>query len=522
MIDINCNEEYEKIIKELAKCNCEEDFEDFIVKNERLYYPREDFNWLLNWEENPILKLNRECDFDYFLDEYITQNKNIKQQKNRIKENDNYENNFKKTFYTKFIKNIKKEFLFDKYNLLCLEQIYKKFTNIRSEGDLFTLSDIYNSRIRVFGVNDIMTLDYDKILNKDNKALFLKKDEDVSNNKVYKEIFDRIPNIKKNEILRIIYDIHYYIIELLKVEGLKINKIVIFKDFIFEKYVIDYLLQYDERYKELEKKFLNCFLLNLSNEWNKDRKSLEDNAKTITAKDATIKEQKEKIETKESVKEISDKVQGITDSSLKEYKSRGLKDWNYWFLGGSILVSIVLSLCVYFGWDSKFFNNKVVSDTNKNVAEAINKHAVEPIKKTNIVNKEVMKINNKDSEIANKNSVENVYPLWVKFVFLLKVLAPIFIVGFIAYRNINRNKFLKEEYQHKDTIMRLFNVFRDDKDEKVSENIKEIMFNMLKENPNDNILRNENHHNKWLKKFIKNSQEVLKIYTKNKNGNVKD
>jgi transposase-like protein len=45
---------------------------------------------------------------------------------------------------------------------------------------------------------------------------------------------------------------------------------------------------------------------------------------------------------------------------------------------------------------------------------------------------------------------------------------------------------------------------------------------MIKENPNDKILRNENYHNRWLKKFIKNSQELLKIYKKNKNGNGKD
>ncbi len=66
----------------------------------------------------------------------------------------------------------------------------------------------------------------------------------------------------------------------------------------------------------------------------------------------------------------------------------------------------------------------------------------------------------------------------------------------------------------------MFNVFRDD--DEVKDEIKKTMLEMIKENPNDKILRNENHHNKWLKKFIKNSQEVLKIYTKNKNGNVKD
>jgi predicted RNA methylase len=61
---------------------------------------------LLNENNNPILQLNRECYFDAFLHEYIIDN-----QKNH-KEYYNYENNLKKTFYTKFIRNIKKEFQF--------------------------------------------------------------------------------------------------------------------------------------------------------------------------------------------------------------------------------------------------------------------------------------------------------------------------------------------------------------------------------------------------------------------------
>ncbi len=510
MVDINYKVAYEEIIKNLQDCNCEEDFKEFIVKNERLYDCREEFNWLLNWEKNPILKLNRECYFDDFLHKSIIDN-----QKNH-KEYYNYENNFKKTFYTKFIKNIKKEFLFDKYNLLCLEQIYKDFTEIRYENDEFNRRQNWSAQNEVYPNID-SKIDYNTILNKDNKAFFLKKYEEVSNNKRYKEIFDRIPNIKKNEILRIIYEIHYSIIELLKVEGLKINKIVIFKDFIFEKYVIDYLLQYDEIYKELEKKFLNCFLLNLSNEWNKDRKSLEETIteqkETITEQKETIKEQKENINKKESVEDISRKVKDITASNLKKYKSGGWKDWNYWFLAFSIVVSIFLP--AYFGWDvisHKEFNNTVMETTNKNNTE---------IKNIKIENKDGREINNKsDIGNANRDGVENVYPLWVKLVLLLKLWVPIFIVGLIAYRNINRNRFLKEEYQHKDTIMGLFKVFKDD--DEVKDEIKKTMLEMIKENPNDKILRNENYHNRWLKKFIKNSQELLKIYKKNKNGNGKD
>jgi predicted transposase YbfD/YdcC len=52
-------------------------------------------------------------------------------------------------------------------------------------------------------------------------------------------------------------------------------------NYIFEKYIIDYFIKYDERYKELEKKFLNRFLLNLSSEWNEDRKKIEEQKKTI-------------------------------------------------------------------------------------------------------------------------------------------------------------------------------------------------------------------------------------------------
>jgi hypothetical protein len=528
LVDINCKVAYEEIIKELAKCNCEADFKDFIINNERLYYRREEFNWLLDKNVNPILKLNLECYFDTFLHEYIIDNK-----KNH-KEYYNYENNLKKTFYTKFIRNIKKEFLFDKYNLLCLEQIYKDFTEIRYEKDPFGVDTIYWYENEVYPNID-SNIDYNTILYKDNKALFLKKYEDVSNNKTYKEIFDRIPNIKKNEILRIIYDIHYYIIELLKVEGLKINRIVNFKDFIFEKYVIDYLLQYDERYKELEKKFLNCFLLNLSGEWNEDRESLKVNATTITEQNETIKEQKENINKKESVKEISEKVQNITASNLKKYENYEGGIWDYIVLGVAICTLILLLWKILTGsivarWDLSsyllFAPSVLVSITRM----------YRNYKNINKDNKD----NNYIGWIWNYiflgisilgsigGAVGGYYFFtkdgkdfsWVQLFFVLKIIVPLAILGYIAYRNINRNRFLKEEYQHKDTIMRLFNVFRDD--DEVKDEIKKTMLEMIKENPNDKILRNENHHNKWLKKFIKNSQEVLKIYTKNKNGNVKD
>jgi hypothetical protein len=108
-----------------------------------------------------------------------------------------------------------------------------------------------------------------------------------------------------------------------------------------------------------------------------------------------------------------------------------------------------------------------------------------------------------------------IWTIWfngLDFYKIIMIKIPFVIIGVIAYRNIQRNRFFKEEYQYKNTVMKIFNQFREDSDDEVRDKSKLIMLEMFKENPNDKLIKKDKYNFKFLNKLINNVTELRKAF----------
>jgi hypothetical protein len=97
---------------------------------------------------------------------------------------------------------------------------------------------------------------------------------------------------------------------------------------------------------------------------------------------------------------------------------------------------------------------------------------------------------------------------------LIAIKSILFVVGWIGFRNINQNKLFRAEYQHKNNIMELFKIFREDENEIIREKITTIMLDTVNDNPNDKIIKRSKESEKVFNERLKNLAEIIKLMDK--------
>jgi hypothetical protein len=97
---------------------------------------------------------------------------------------------------------------------------------------------------------------------------------------------------------------------------------------------------------------------------------------------------------------------------------------------------------------------------------------------------------------------------------LIAIKSILFVVGWIGFRNINQNKLFREEYHHKNNIMELFKIFREDENEIIREKITTIMLDTVNDNPNDKIIKRSKESEKVFNERLKNLAEIIKLMDK--------
>ena len=80
---------------------------------------------------------------------------------------------------------------------------------------------------------------------------------------------------------------------------------------------------------------------------------------------------------------------------------------------------------------------------------------------------------------------------------------PFAIVGFLAYRNIQRNRLFEEEYNHKKNIMKIYAEFI--YDDFVKDEMKAIMLRAVESNPNDKLIKKDKDMTEKIIKVIENT-----------------
>ena len=98
---------------------------------------------------------------------------------------------------------------------------------------------------------------------------------------------------------------------------------------------------------------------------------------------------------------------------------------------------------------------------------------------------------------------------------IIMIKIPFAIVGFLAYRNIQRNRLFEEEYNHKKNIMKIYAEFI--YDDFVKDEMKAIMLRAVESNPNDKLIKKDKDMTEKIIKVIENT--VKTALQKEKNSN---
>jgi hypothetical protein len=97
---------------------------------------------------------------------------------------------------------------------------------------------------------------------------------------------------------------------------------------------------------------------------------------------------------------------------------------------------------------------------------------------------------------------------------LIAIKPILFVVGWIGFRNINKNKLLREEYHHKDNVMEMFEGFSENQNVAIREQITKIMLDTVNDNPNDKIIKRSKESEKVFNERVKNLAEIIKLMYK--------
>jgi hypothetical protein len=533
---------YNTIIEELEKCNCKEDFEKLIEGNDFLRENRKYFEWLLDESKNNVLKVYNTLLCNRIMPYYSWV----------LKAEFNQEN-FKRNFFN-MINKSKKDF--KGYWIVFAKIIedgiirHQLFENVLSQikGNIISINPligIVKGKYNPFFVNEfellVCALDSSLIGKLEEKI----KSEDFIKKEVIKIVGENNIEVYLNHIAEIFKDYASILAQynLPMIMGLRnmgedndyINNSLFYRIFV-------YLCEFEYRYKALKNQF-DLAIVSIMNDLGKRNKVLADSNKVLEKEiEKSNEELKKEIEKKKSQKQIIGEVEEVYKQNLDKFSGVNVRyfflffcgilgylltfnDWfKEWFLGSnltntsvvkwsdsfkSVMAGISFLILIFLFYISihrnRFFKFFIIGIDINYLALGLS-----------IVGSFLTFTDKFRKLIGIKDTLEFNSVKDVIIIIMLKI--PFAIVGFLAYRNIQRNRFLKEEYQHKNTVMKIFNQFREDSDDEVRDKSKQIMLEMFKENPNDKLIKKDKYNFKFLNKLINNVTELRKAFKEDEKG----